>query len=432
MRDGLRDIRQEGFADRVPVEKALEWIDSHRTLGDAEEIPVEEAAGRVLTQPFVAPADQPPADTAVEDGYALCSADTVGAGSYNPLPFRIQAGSHALKPLSTALVSSGAPLPQGADAVAPFDLVRVGAESAELIGSVARGTGVNLQGREARQSTTLIECLRPLRPGDLGLIASFGIERVRVVRRPLVRIIVAGCKPSQARDAADAKIPDANRPEANAPDANGPMLRALVTRDGGVIELCEYGIADRAAIARLISRPGADVVLVCGRTATGADDEAPLALAAAGTLSIHGIALRPGDSTGMGSAGDVPVLLLPGSPLACLCAYDLFAGRAIRRLGGRSSQLPYLVRHATVGRKIVSSIGNLELCRVRLVSGEAAGEAVPVGSADSGGLASAARADGFVLVPATLEGYAPGSSVAVYLYDGAPYDEAGSVEGARI
>ncbi len=247
-------------------------------------------------------------------------------------------------------------------------------------------------------------------------MASFGIEQVRVVRRPRVQIILAGCKPY--RDATDA----------NGPDANGPMLRALITRDGGVIELCLYGVADRAAMAELIARPGADLILVCGRTGTGADDEAPLALAAAGTIAIHGIALRPGESTGMGAAGEVPVILLPGSPLACLCAYDLFAGRLIRRLGGRSSQLPYPVRNAIAGRKIVSSIGNLELCRVRLV----AGEAIPVGSADSGGLASTARADGFVLVPATLEGYAPGSSVAVYLYDGAPYDGAGSVEGARI
>ncbi len=422
MRDVLPDIRQEGFADRVPAEKALAWVDRHQSLHDSEEIPVENAAGRVLTQPFVAPADQPPVDTAIEDGYALRSAETVGAGSYNPLPFRIQAANHALQPLSTTLVSSGTPLPQGADAVAPFDLVRVGTPSAELIGTVARGAGVSLQGQEARQATTLIECSRPLRPADLGLIASFGIEQVRVVRRPRVRIIVAGAKPS---------ISGTDAPDANAPDANAPMLRALIARDGGVIELSENGVTDRDAIAALISRPGADVVLVCGRTGAGADDEAPLALAAAGTLSIHGIALRPGDSTGMGSAAGVPVILLPGSPLACLCAYDLFAGRLIRRLGGCGVELPYPVRHATVGRKIVSSIGNLELCRVRLVSGEASGkaavEAIPVSSADSGGLASTARSDGFVLVPATLEGYAPGATVAVYLYDAAE-----SMEGARL
>jgi molybdopterin molybdotransferase len=193
------------------------------------------------------------------------------------------------------------------------------------------------------------------------------------------------------------------------------MLRALVARDGGVVELCACGIADRAAIAALIAPPGADVVLVCGRTGTGPDDEAPLALAAAGTLAIHGIAISPGASAGMGLAGDTPVVLLPGSPLACLCAYDLFAGRLIRRLGGRSSQLPYLVRNATVGRKIVSAIGDVELCRVRLI----AGEAFPSGSPDSGGLASVSRADGFVLIPAALEGYAPGTPVVVHLYDGA-------------
>jgi molybdopterin molybdotransferase len=421
----LRDIRQEGFADRVPVEEAIQWIDRHSpcdsTLGDSEPLLLEDAVGRILAQPFVALADKPPVDTAVENGYALRSAETVGAGSYNPLPFHIQIGNQALGLLSTALISSGTPLPPGADAVAPFDLVRVASDIAELIGSVAQGTGVNLQGHEIRNASTLVEPSRPLRPSDLGLIAGFGISQVRVLPRPLVRIILAGCKPSQA-----------NSPDANGPDSNGLMLRALVARDGGVIELCEYGIADRDALAGLIARPGADVVLVCGRSGTGPDDVAPLALADAGTLSIHGIALRPAASTGMGAAGDVPVILLPGNPLACLCAYDLFAGRLIRRLGGRSPHLPYLVRRAIVGRKIVSSIGDLELCRVRWiaakaaakVSGEAAGEAIPLNSADSGGLASVARADGFILVPAALEGYAPGTSIDVYLYDGAESVEA--------
>ena len=98
--------------------------------------------------------------------------------------------------------------------------------------------------------------------------------------------------------------------------------------------------------------------------------------------------MQPGGSIGMGSVNGVPVILIPGSSWHCLCAYDLFAGRLIRRLGGRSPQLPYRIRHVTVGRKIVS-----------------------------GGLVSASRAEGFVLIPAPLEGYAPGASVAVYMYD---------------
>ena len=108
----------------------------------------------------------------------------------------------------------------------------------------------------------------------------------------------------------------------------------------------------------------------------------------------------------MGLSGTTPVLLLPGDPLACLCAYELLAGRLIRSLGGRSPELPHPVREAEVGRKIVSAIGFVDLCRVRLVDGRVE----PVGSAEFGGLASSVRADGFVVIPAPLEGIcAPGT-----------------------
>ena len=154
------------------------------------------------------------------------------------------------------------------------------------------------------------------------------------------------------------------------------------------------------------------MILVAGRTGTGADDEAPPALAKLGELAIHGIALRPGGSTGMGLSGATPVLLLPGDPLACLCAYELLAGRLIRNLAGRSPELPHPVQMAKVGRKIVSAIGFVDLCRVRLVDGCVE----PVASVEFGGLASAVRADGFLVIPAPLEGYAPGTEVKVHLY----------------
>jgi len=392
----FRDVRLQGFGERVPVDEAIKWIDGHPRSASFEDIPIAAANGRVLAQPFVAPADAPAVDSTARNGYALRSAETVGASSYNPLLFRTQAGQATPGAFSGVPVSSGSPLPPGTDAVAPFELARIAADTSELLGPVAQGSGVILGGQEARLGATLIDTSRPLRAFDLGLISSFGIERVRVIRRPLVRIVVTGPRPS-----------------GNPADANGPMLRALVARDGGSIEACEYGVTKRDDIASLIARPGADVVLVCGRTGTGADDEAPLALNAVGTLSIHGIALRPGDSSGMGSAGGVPVILLPGNPLACMSAYDLFAGRLIRRLGGRRSQLPYRVQKAKVGCKIVSSIGDVEFCRVRFD----AEEVVPTGSANSGGLACVARADGFVVVPAPLEGYAPGTLVDVYMYD---------------
>jgi molybdopterin molybdotransferase len=401
-----RDIRMEGFAERASLGEAIEWVDRFTRIQDAESVALDAAVGRILAEPFISPADGPPTDTAVHNGYALRSCETVGAGSYNPLPFCLQDYQKALSPFSAALVTSGSPLPMGADAVAPFDLAQASEDITSLIGSVARGEGVSVKGQEFRKGTPLIESSRPLRTSDIGLLASFGVERVNVIRRPSVRIILAGRKPSLGSDLAD---------------ANGPMLCAHVVRDGGTIEIFKYGITDRDQLAEWISRPGADIVLVCGRTGVGPDDEAPLTLAASGTLSLHGIAVRPGGSAGMGYVGQIPVILLPGSPLDCLCAYDLFAGRLIRNLSGRGSRLPYRVQQAMVKRKIVSSVGTVELCRVLLIGSDV----IPLGTADSGGLASVVRADGFIMIPATLEGYAPGSAVDVYTYD-EPYEVKGS------
>lgn len=401
-----RDVRMQGFAERASLSEAIVWIDRYSKIQDVESVALGAAVGRILAEPLLSPADVPPVDTASRDGYALRSCETVGAGSYNPLPFCLQDYQPALRPFSAALITSGSPLPMGADAVAPIDLAQASQGAANLIGSVARGEGVSVKGQETRMGTPLTETSRALRASDIGLISSFGIKRVNVIRRPLVRIIVSGRKPSLGQKLAD---------------ANGPMLRALVVRDGGTVEVCRSGVVSCDAIAEWIARPGADIVLVCGRTGVGPDDEAPLALAAAGTLSIHGIAVCPGGSAGMGSVGQIPVVLLPGNPLDCLCAYDLFAGRLIRNLSGRAPSLPYRARQAKVKRKIVSSVGTVEICRVLLIEGDA----LPLGTADSGGIASVVRADGFIVIPATLEGYAPGATVDVYTYD-EPHEVEGS------
>jgi molybdopterin molybdotransferase len=107
------------------------------------------------------------------------------------------------------------------------------------------------------------------------------------------------------------------------------------------------------------------------------------------------------------------VFLLPGNPVSCLCAYDFFAGRAIRLRGGLPTQWPYPQRTARVARKIVSVIGRVDYCRVRLSQGEVE----PLALSGASVLSSTTRADGFVVVPADSEGHAPGGEVTVYLYD---------------
>lgn len=411
----MADIRERGFSGRASLEQAAAWVDAHSARLMAEEIAAAEAAGRVLASPIAATGPIPPAGRAATDGYALRSDDTVGAGDYNPLSLTLCDCNAELPPSAAASIVAGASLPRGADAILPFESAQARSGTLEIFGSVAQGHGVEHPGQQSPAGSTLIEPGQALRPQDIGLLASLGIERVEVIRRPRVRLIVNAPKSQGSTSNASG-------------DANGPMLRALVARDGGIIEAVIPGNGQRAAIATALAAPGADLILVAGRSATGWDDEAPLALAEAGELAIHGIALRPGGSAGMGLVGTVPVLLLPGDPLDCLCAYDLLAGRLLRRLAGRNPELPYPVVEAEAGRKIVSAIGTTDLCRVSLTGGRI--EAI--GSVESGGLVSAVRADGFVLVPAPFEGYAPGVRVRVHLYGTeAEYGGRNAVDGMQ-
>ena len=393
------DVRLRGFPDRSSVEAAMAWVDALATNRAYEAIDVEQASGRVLAAPIQVPADIPPFDCAATDGYALRSTDTIGASNYNPLLlFTMEATGVELAPNTAEVIAAGSRLPEGADAVLPFETGQSNQGKLEVLGAVAAGNGVLRRGQQAGAGSK-IEISRPLRPHDLGLLAALGVSRLQVVRPPGVRLLVAG--------------PKSGRHGVASYDANTPMLSRLVARDGGLPEAPGIMTGQKEALAQALAAAKADLILVCGRTGTGPDDEAPVALASAGELAIHGIAMRPGGSAGLGRVGSIPVFLLPGDPLACLYVYEFFAGRFLRRLAGRDARLPYPMREIELGRKIVSAVGLVDVCRVRLREGKAE----PIGSLEHGGLASAARADGFVVVPAPSEGYAPGARVAAYMYE---------------
>jgi molybdopterin molybdotransferase len=131
-----------------------------------------------------------------------------------------------------------------------------------------------------------------------------------------------------------------------------------------------------------------------------------------GELAIHGIAMRPSSPAGFGRLDGTLVFLLPGNPVSCLCAYDFFAGRALRLLGGRPADWPHRRQRALLRQKIASAVGRVDYCRVRLQGDEAE----PLALSGASILSSTTRADGFVNVPEESEGYAPGTEVSVYLY----------------
>ncbi len=163
-----------------------------------------------------------------------------------------------------------------------------------------------------------------------------------------------------------------------------------------------------------LARPGADVIVTAGAASVGSEDRVPVLVNKLGTLSIHGITMRPSAPTGIGAINGARVVILPGNPVSCLAAYDFFAGPVVRLLGGRSPDWPYLTVRRTLGRRIVSQIGRTDYARVILDE-----ELVnPVAISGSSVLSSVTRASGFVVIPAALEGYAEGTEVTVHCYHG--------------
>jgi molybdopterin molybdotransferase len=191
------------------------------------------------------------------------------------------------------------------------------------------------------------------------------------------------------------------------------MVAALVARDGGDCLPVRY-LPDRyEAIRDAIRDAAADVVLVSGGSSVGKEDHAPRAVAELGELAVHGVALRPASPAGVGFLPPRVVFLLPGNPVSCLCAYDLFAGRVVRRLGGRSWDLPYRRTILPLASKIVSAVGRVDYVRVRIEGGLVH----PIAVSGAAILSTTVTAAGFVLVDRDREGFAPGEMIEIWLYD---------------
>jgi molybdopterin molybdotransferase len=417
-----------GFAHRQTVEAALGWLDAQLRAPRDEIVPLQMAAGRVLATPVVSDVDVPGFDRATMDGYALVAETTEGATSYSRLPLAVIGDSLPGYPFHGSVaagqavrIMTGAPMPLGCDAVLPAEWVehlsaknatrtesaqaQPDAASAQWIGALAAvspGKHVGRRGEDIVRGTTLFQPGRVLRPQDLGVLSSVGVGEVRVCCRPQVRLVITG----------NELLPSGSRPHGyRIVDANGPMLAALVARDGGLVDFPGLVPDEHDAILKALHAE-ADVIIVSGGSSVGIEDLAPTLLAQHGDLAIHGIAMRPSSPTGLGRIEHRFVFLLPGNPVSCLCAYDFFAGRVIRALGGRTKAWPYHAIRARLARKISSPIGRLDYARVQVVDGAVE----PLAVSGASVLSSTTRGDGFVIVPADSEGFAPGTEVKVWLY----------------
>ncbi|NQV06694.1 molybdopterin molybdotransferase MoeA [bacterium] len=399
-----------GFRDRVTVEAALSAALEGVDPLPAEAVGLQEAYGRVLAEDVVSGYDVPGFRRSTMDGYAVRAADTFGASAYNPIALELAGTSlpgmderAILIGGTTRRIMTGSPVPEGADAVVRAEDAREDGDVVDVMAPVAEGKNVGRIGEDVVAGAIVLTRGRRLLAQDAGMLASIGQVPVPVHRRPLVRIIVSG----------DELVAPGGTPGGHRiVDSNSPMLAALVGRDGGVVEILRLE-DDETAMREALGLGGVDVIVTAGAASVGTEDRVPLLVAELGALSVHGVAMRPSSPTGVGRIGGIPVLVLPGNPVSCLVAYDFFAGPVIRRLGGLPAPWPYRSIRATLQTRLVSQIGRTDYARVEIDGGLVR----PLAISGASMLSSVTRADGFVVVPAGLEGYAEGTEIEVHLYD---------------
>lgn len=411
-----KEISMVGFEQRTSVDRAWQWLSEQCRPLASERVPLEVAAGRVLADDVISPCHVPGFERAMMDGFAAQAQDIQGATDLSPIRLRLvgeawpgRAAEACVSAGEAIQVMTGAPMPAGADVVVPVEMAErksvstAGHDIVEVASPLPAGKHVGRIGEDIALGETVLGAGRRLRPQDLGVLSSIGCPEASVVGRPRVRLCLTG----------NELLPAGSKPrDFQITDANSPLLRPLIERDGG--ECCFDGITrdDPDAILEVLRQP-ADVILISGGSSVGAEDFAPKLIRENGELPIHGISMRPSSPAGLGKFGDALVFLLPGNPVSCLCAYDFFAGRAIRALSGRPKSWPYSAISAPLLQDLSSKLGRLDYARVKLVDGQVE----PLAISGASVLSSTTKADGFVLVQENVEGFAAGTMVEVFLYE---------------
>lgn len=381
-----------GYLRRLPLTLAWSWLDGLPLREFRETLPLGPGIlGRRLAEDVLAPWDMPAAAIAISDGIAVRADDTIGANGYNPITLTLRSND-GLGAGMAVLATSGSSIPASFDAVLSADRTESNGMTVDIIDGVPRGEGIAAQGQTVRAGQSLLASGRRIGTGEWLLLAEAAVQDLRVVGRARVAVIAAGAK--------------------HGPDTVSPILSWLIEQDGG--EAIPAGDPEDQIERRLAKAAGVDLIVLIGRSGLGTDDVACATIeTAGGQLDHHGVAVRPGGSCGLGRLGGVPVILIPGDPLAAHVIYHLLVSRLLRRWAGLAPSSAALVEGRSLTRKISSPIGLADWVPVAF---DADGRVTPVPIPPAASVAVLGRADGFVLVPAPSEGFAPGEPVTVTLF----------------
>jgi molybdopterin molybdotransferase len=412
----------------ISVEEALAEILSHVHPLEPERVPILDALNRVLAEEIVSDTDIPPFDNSGMDGYAVRAADVAGATNGSPVGLRV-AGSVAagyvagtgVEPCTAVRIMTGAPLPDGADAVVPFEdtsdfdrpkEARLAAPAAwiEVRTAVESGANVRPAGEDIRLGEQVMIPGRLIRPQESGVLASLGRETVLVHRRPRVAILATGDELLEVHEPlAPGKIRNSNE-YTNA---------ALVTRYGGVpirLGIARDTAGELTARIRAGLEQGADLFLTSGGVSVGDYDVVKDVLGSEGQMQFWQVRMKPGKPLAFGLLpGGVPLIGLPGNPVSAMVSFEQFARPAILKMLGHLDLNKPAVQ-AILEEPLINS-GRRAFVRVVVTRQEGGYHARTTGEQGSGVLTSMSKANGLAVILEGIEQVEAGSLVTVQMLD---------------
>jgi molybdopterin molybdotransferase len=404
-----------GGAGLLEIEDARRLIIAAAGPLGGEPVELVSGLGRVLAEDAHAPEPVPAFDGSAMDGYALRAADLLGAGEDRPATLEVVGESRAGKPAEVALapgqaiaISTGAVIPQGADAVVRVEDTRPAASGegrVEILIEAPVGLDVRYAGEDIQAGERVLRRGTPLGPAELGVLASLGRASALCVRRPRLSLLVSG----------DELIPLGGPSRVGGVrDSNSLTLSALARRAGGeVVRVATVGDdpeATREALA--IALAGVELAVICGGVSVGVHDHIRPALSELGAEEhFWGVALKPGRPTWFGTLGKTLVFGLPGNPVSAMVTFLLLVQPALRAMLGLPPEMSGL--SAVMEEDYAKPPGRAQAVRCSLSTHQDGWHARPTGAQGSHILTSMLGADGLVLIPTASEGVKAGERVEV-------------------
>ena len=393
MSQAMRPIRET-----IPLDEARELIDAVITpITRTERVSPLHANGRVLARDIVSDRDVPPFARAGMDGYAVVAEDTFGASRYEPKTLRVvekiytgEMPTRRVARTEAAEIATGAPMPEGADAVVMVEETeRAGNDDVRILTPVYPRQNVGRQGADIVTGQTVLRGGDVLNPSRIGAIAALGVTEVEVYQRPAIAILSTGNEIVE---------PGAPLRPGQIYDINRFTLSTIVAEHGGSPVTYQTAHDTLEDLERAIDRClNEDVMVFSGGSSVGERDLILDVIARRGDIVFHGIAVKPGKPTVFGVIGGKAVFGMPGYPTSCLSNAYMLLVPAVRRMAHLP---PHTLRTISVpvAQRIVSTTGRHQFYTVRVVDGVAH----PAFKA-SGDITSMSQADGYIEIPAQTD-----------------------------